>query len=192
MITNSVSKVNEQKKFPLLVCNNTNKTIRLNKGNVIARVEEVNGGELIPLTEVTQSFDELDIDSEQVKQEGIPEEYKEELSQLLKDNADLFAVTDMELGRTDSATMKVDTGNHPPIRIKPYRTPLNQRPVVEKAVDDMLAANIIRPSNSSWSFPILLVPKKDTVVKKWSRPMPISSFDTWTPPEFYRFTRSLT
>ena len=49
---------------------------------MIAKVEEVNG-ELIPLTEVIQSFDELDVDSEQVKQESIPGEYKEELSQLL-------------------------------------------------------------------------------------------------------------
>ena len=50
MIANSVAKMDQHKKFPLLVCNNTNETIRPNKGKVIAKVEEVNG-ELIPLTD---------------------------------------------------------------------------------------------------------------------------------------------
>ena len=48
-----------------------------------------------------------------------------------------------------------------PIRLKPYRTPFSKRATVDKAIDDMLAANIIQPSRSPWSFPIVVVDKKD-------------------------------
>ena len=57
--------------------------------------------------------------------------------------------------------MKIDTGNHKPIKLKPYRTPFTKRPIVDKAIDDMLAANVIQPSWSPWSFPIVIVDKKD-------------------------------
>ena len=108
----------------------------------MARVEEVSG-DLTPLTEMSNSCTSMTDDS--MDKVIIPEEYQEELENLLKENNDLFAFTDLELGRTDAIKMKIDTGNHPPIRLKPYRTPLNQRPVVDKAVEDMLHANIIRP-----------------------------------------------
>ena len=49
--------------------------------------------------------------------------------------------------------MKIDTQNHPPIKLRPYRTPIKDREVVDKAVDEMLEANVIRRSKSPWSFP---------------------------------------
>lgn len=45
--------------------------------------------------------------------------------------------------------------------MKPYRTLLNKRQIVDKAIDDMFDAKIIRRSNSPWSFPIVVVDKKD-------------------------------
>ena len=57
--------------------------------------------------------------------------------------------------------MTIDTGNNPPIKLKPYRTPLLKRKIVDDAIDDMLQANIIRHSTSPWSFPIVVVDKKD-------------------------------
>ena len=56
--------------------------------------------------------------------------------------------------------MKIDTVDHKPIKLKPYRTPFSRRPIVDKAIDDMLAANVIPPSRSPWSFPIVNVDKK--------------------------------
>ena len=57
--------------------------------------------------------------------------------------------------------MTIDTGNHPQIKLRPYRTPLNNRKLIETAVDEMLEAKIIERSNSPWSFPCILVKKKD-------------------------------
>ena len=61
--------------------------------------------------------------------------------------------------------MKIDTGDHNPIKLKPYRPPFTKRPIVDKAIDDMLAANVIQPSRSPWSFPIGIVDKKKMVQK---------------------------
>ena len=74
---------------------------------------------------------------------------------------DLFAKKDTELGETQAVKMKIDIGDHKPINLKPYRTPSTKRPIVDKAIDDMLAANVIQPSRSPWSFPIVIVDKKD-------------------------------
>ena len=163
-VINSVAKVTKWKRIPLLICNNTGKTFCLNRGNVVARVEEVNG----PLTTLTEALQTGEVtDTQPLDMVSIPDQYREELEKLLDRNADLFAATDTELGRTDAVEMTIDTGDHPPIKLKPYRTPLNQRPIVDKAIDDMLAAKIITPSHSSWSFPILLVNKKGTEDKRF-------------------------
>ena len=73
----------------------------------------------------------------------------------------MFTESDSELGKTDAIDMKLDTGDHPPIRFKPYRTALKQRSIVDDAIDGMLKANMIKPSNSQWSFPVVIVDKKD-------------------------------
>ena len=57
--------------------------------------------------------------------------------------------------------MKIDTGKNDPIKMRPYRTPLKNREVIDKAIDEMLDANVIRRSRSPWSFPVVIVDKKD-------------------------------
>lgn len=48
-----------------------------------------------------------------------------------------------------------------PIKLRPYRTPIHKRPLVEEAVKDMMEAGMIESSESPWSFPIGVVDKKD-------------------------------
>ena len=108
------------------------------------------------------------------------------MEELVRYNLDLFAEKDTELGKTQTVKMKIDTGDHKPIKLKPYRTPFTKRPIVDKAIDDMLAANVIQPSRSPWSFPIVIVDKKDgskrfctdfrklnLISKKSSWPLPV-------------------
>ncbi|VDI05237.1 Hypothetical predicted protein [Mytilus galloprovincialis] len=61
--------------------------------------------------------------------------------------------------------MRIDTGDNPPVKLKPYRTPLHKREIVNKAITDMLEANIIRRSNSNYSSPVVLVDKKDKTTR---------------------------
>ena len=82
------------------------------------------------------------------------------VSQLVRQNIDLFAEKDTDLGKTKTLEIRIETGNHPPIKLKPYRTPFAKRQIVSKAIDEMLKANIIQPSKSPWCFPVV-VTKKD-------------------------------
>lgn len=50
--------------------------------------------------------------------------------------------------------MRIDTGDHSPIKLRPYRIPMHKRPLVEEAVRDILEAVM------TWSFPIVVVNKK--------------------------------
>ena len=56
----------------------------------------------------------------------------------MEENKDLFAQTDAGLGHIDTVKMKLDTGKHPPVKVKPYITPLNKRKMIDIAVDEML------------------------------------------------------
>ena len=47
--------------------------------------------------------------------------------------------------------MKIDTDDTKPIKMRPYGTPLKNREVFDKALEEMLEAKVLR-SNSPWSF----------------------------------------
>ena len=113
--------------------------------------------------------------------------YREIVEDLVEQNVDLFAKKDTELGKTNMIKMSMDTGNHPPIKLRPYRNPFVKCPIVDKAVNDMLVANIIHPSRLPWSFPIVVIDKKDgtkrfcTDFRKWNN---ISKNSSWPLPVF--------
>ena len=55
--------------------------------------------------------------------------------------------------------MQIDVGNNKPFKTKPYRTPIKSREVVDKAINEMLDANVIKKSRSPWSYPVVIVDK---------------------------------
>jgi hypothetical protein len=57
--------------------------------------------------------------------------------------------------------LEIDTGDHIPIKVRgrPHSPP--EQETIREFVEDGKAQGIIEPSNSPWSAPILLVPKKD-------------------------------
>jgi len=55
---------------------------------------------------------------------------------------------------------QIIVGDTAPIRRPPYRTPYALREEMQNQVQKMLDKEVIRPSNSPWSAPAILVPKK--------------------------------
>nr|GEZ98517.1 retrotransposon protein, putative, unclassified [Tanacetum cinerariifolium] len=48
-----------------------------------------------------------------------------------------------------------------PVNIRPYRHPPSQKDVIEIRVKELLEARVIKPSNSPFASPIVMVKKKD-------------------------------
>ncbi|CAF2925404.1 unnamed protein product [Rotaria sp. Silwood2] len=53
------------------------------------------------------------------------------------------------------------SGDHPPISVRPYYRTIEQRKELQHEVDKLLMDNIIRPSTSPWSSPVILKKKPD-------------------------------
>ena len=80
------------------------------------------------------------------------------LLETLMQYSDVF---DPSLGHTTVITHKIDTGDAAPIRQYPRRLPYAYREETDKQVSEMLQQGVIKPSNSPWASPVVLVKKKD-------------------------------
>ena len=157
MVANSLVRINNRKVIPLLVVNQTGKSIRLRKGNVVGLFHGVSDE-----SHTIAGIDSIAPVNEQGGgEQSIPATEQGLLSQLLHEHGDLFAESDMDLGRTNVIKMGIDTGDESPIAVKPYRVPFNKRKVIDEQVDKMLDAGIIKPCQSPWQSPVVLVSKKD-------------------------------
>jgi len=110
---------------------------------------------------------------------------QEQLWQLLLEFQDCFAMSDGEVGRTHLVQHEIDTGEAQPIKCRPRRLPLARQQACDEAVDAMLQADLIEPSDSPWAAAVVMVPKKvagwrlcsdyrpvNGVTKKDSYPLP--------------------
>ena len=89
------------------------------------------------------------------------EEQKEILTQFLIRNMDVFATNLQELGKTSLYKHTIDTGDSKPIKCSPYRTSPAAKQEIQRQIDEMLKNDIIEHSTSEYSFPIVLVKKKN-------------------------------
>ena len=99
--------------------------------------------------------------------------------------SDVFATSEYNLGCAKDVLHYIDTGDSPPIRLRPIRRSLAAESVVNKEVAELIERGMLVPSKSPWASPILIVKKKDgsnqvvidyrklnKVTKKDSYPLP--------------------
>ena len=80
---------------------------------------------------------------------------------LLLEYSDVFKDPAGPLGHTSLVQHNIDTGDADPIKQAVRRSSPRQQQIVAAEVDKMLASNVVVPSDSPWSSPIVLVQKKD-------------------------------
>ena len=85
----------------------------------------------------------------------------DQLRAVVSSFSDVFAMDQSELGRTDLIKHSIDTGGQGPVKQLPYRTPFSLRGKMEEMISQMLEQGVIKPSNSPWASPVVLVAKKD-------------------------------
>ena len=92
---------------------------------------------------------------------AIDKKTKLDLEELLQENHHAFATDERQIGTTPLIQMSIDIGDHPPIAKKPYALALKHHDLVKEEIEKLLEAGVIREGHSSWSAPIVVVPKQD-------------------------------
>ncbi|CAM4528700.1 unnamed protein product [Lepidochelys kempii] len=87
---------------------------------------------------------------------------RQQIQELCTSYASTFSATP---GLTERAYHSIDTGNAHPIRVHPYRVSPQAKTAIEREIQDMLQMGVIRPSESAWASPVVLVPKPDGEIR---------------------------
>ena len=145
---------------PVLIVNPGDTSVTMHKKTKIGRFSGVNDVDICSVQETGDMGSKppnLNINLD--KTDLNPNE-KEKLTNLIHEFSDIFAEDASELGRTSVIKHHIDTGDHHPVRQKPYRVSPFKKGIITEHVKEMAKNNIMRPSCSPWSSPIVLVGKR--------------------------------
>lgn len=95
----------------------------------------------------------------------IPEEWKDRISQKLWSIPEVFALHDLDFGRTDKVTHRIRLHDETPFKHRARPIHPQDYDAVRKHLQELLNAGVIRESESSFSSPIIVVRKKNGDVR---------------------------
>ena len=84
---------------------------------------------------------------------------QDNLKLLLQEYESQFTKDETTIGTTPLKNMRIDTGTSDPVPPKPYPIAMKHYQWVKEEIEKLLAAKVICTSHSSWSAPIIVVPK---------------------------------
>ncbi|VDH94132.1 Hypothetical predicted protein [Mytilus galloprovincialis] len=160
---------NRNNKCYLQILNPTNEVITLRSGLILATMNDVDTGNIFTLdndkTVKSMNLEQTNSDQKDIQfdlsKADLTDQQKQKLNLFLNQNRNVFATNLKELGKTDVYKHKINTGNAPPVKSRPYRTSPAAKQEIQKQVEELLKYDIIEPSKSEYSSPIVLVKKKD-------------------------------
>ena len=91
---------------------------------------------------------------------SLDQQQQEAFQQLLANNANVCAASQLDIGRTNILQHEIPTGDAAPIAKRPYKGNFKKNQFIEKEVQDMLQRGLIRESSSPWAAPVVVVEKK--------------------------------
>ena len=147
----------KEQRVPIQIINPGKETVKLYRGMKVGNLQQVDDVDMTdPILTSKDTKNERDFDLNHLQ----PEE-KSQMEHLLNSHVDIFSTSSGDLGLTSLSEHKIETQDAVPIKQLPRRLPNALRPVVEEQVNEMLENQVIKPSNSPWSSPVVLVRKKD-------------------------------
>ncbi len=158
---------------PVRLLNLSEEDITLSAGQYIGEAEEVDllsnednvAAPMPPSSAPTHAHDLpghiKELFEETCEREQLDTVTSESLKRLLIKHADVFALHDDDLGRTNLVQHDINTGDTPPIRQPPRRVPTTLQSELDAEIESMLAKGAIEPGQSPWASPVVLVRKKD-------------------------------
>ena len=170
-IINGIHSIKGKTSVNILVCNYTNKHIIFNKGEYIGCFEPTIADAMTidqPETHSANSVTLQRMMAEQVQPDifDLPHHklkpgIQSKLDILLKEYESQFAKDETSIGTTPLTEMTIDTGNSDPVSQKPYPIAMKNYQWVKDKIEKLLTTRVICSSRSSWSAPIIVVPKGD-------------------------------
>ena len=79
----------------------------------------------------------------------------------LTTNVDLFVQSLANLEQSNIEKHMIITEDVPPIKKRAYKTAHKENDFIKNKIDEMLKQDLIQPSTSPWSFPVVVVKKKN-------------------------------
>ena len=164
-LIDGVHDISHNATLQVLVINNSNQHVNFPKGMKIGHLEPaIDDLAQIPINSATTQR----MLPETVKPDSFtPPKYQldattqQQLDFLLRTFRDQFAKDETTIGTTPLTQMSINTGDSDPISQKPYPVAMKHYQWVKEEIDKLLEAGVIRNSHSSWSEPIIAVPKGD-------------------------------
>ena len=175
-IINGLHDIKGKTSLNILVSNYTNKHITFNKGEYIGCLEtdiedSVNSDLPSHNQQVTHSTNSVTTQRMMAKElkpdtfhppcHKLKPSIESKLDALLKEYASQFTKDETSIGMTPLTEMTIDTGTSDPVSQKPYPIAMKSYQWVKEEIEKLLTAKVIHSSRSSWSVPIIVVPKSD-------------------------------
>lgn len=140
----------------ILVQNFSDNTIYLRQGSLVTRAVCIGDHLSINLLDFDNPETSLTINyGKQLNEDEVSR-----LKGLLKSYDTCFSENLNDLGLTNVVQMEIDLNDTQPVVYRPYRLSFPERQVVQSMVREMIDADIVCESNSSYASPVLLVKKK--------------------------------
>ena len=158
------------KDLPVRVMNLTNDYISLKRGTEIAlcgpvtcvsKVNEQSSEGREKNAQSEENLPEHQVEFYHRSKSCVGQVHEGQVIELLTDFQDVFSSGPNDFGTTEATTHKIDVGEATPIKQSARRVPLKQREEVNALLEEMRCQGVIEPSQSPWSLPVVLVPKKD-------------------------------
>ena len=185
-IIDGIHKIKDRSTVNILISNYTNKHLTFHKGEYIGHLEPI----VLDSTDQRETHQANRITLKMMMSETVtpdtfdPPQHKlsapiqDSLKLLLQEHESQFATTPL-------TSMTIDTGTANPVSQKPYPNAMKHYEWVKDEIEKLLATKVIHTSRSSWSAPIIVVPKGDRgkhlvidyralnkVTRKFTWPMP--------------------
>ena len=192
-ILDGIHEIKNRSTVNVIVSNYTNKHLTFHKGEYIGHLEpleqnstnqkETHQANSITLKKMMSKT--VTSDTFNPLHHEISTPVQNSLKLLLEEYGSQFAQDEMSIGMTPLTSMSIDTGTTDPVSQKPYPIAMKHYDWVKNEIEKLLAAKVICSSCSSWSAPIIVVPKGDggkclvidyralnKVTRKFTWPMP--------------------
>ena len=147
---------------PVRLLNPIDQDIILYKGTRIAALAEVEESDNSVHVSTVQKTEGVSpqVEAELVKETSLGAEEQDKLFVLLMDYADILVMNKDQLGRNNVLQHRIYTGDAPPIHQQFRRMCPQKKQELRALLVEMISKEIIQPSSSPWSSPVVLVQKR--------------------------------